>query len=59
MTTFPKPVVNQDGQNDKLLQSVRAVPGSQFILENLAESVQKNRVKCLYIPTALSGEHPK
>ena len=32
-TTFPKPGVNPDGQNDELIQSVRVVPGSQFTLE--------------------------
>jgi hypothetical protein len=34
-TMFPKPVVNPDGQNDKLIECVRVVRGS---LENLAES---------------------
>jgi hypothetical protein len=41
MTMFLKPVVNPDGQNDKLIQSVGVVLGIQCILENLAESVQK------------------
>jgi hypothetical protein len=31
MTTFLKPGVNPDGQNNKFLQSVRVVPESQFI----------------------------
>ena len=52
-------VVDEDGERDELIESIRLIPAHQLILDGLSESVLECSLKSLLIPVALSGEVAK